>query len=112
MPRRAAGHGKADALAGHGIPTVVVAAELGVPKASTGAGVGQQGLHRHPMTAPHWPAAMGARAHVEGHGLGTYVGFDFDVLARVAHTIDFDEGGEQTLTSDFPAATICSYGGW
>jgi hypothetical protein len=54
------------------------------------------------MAAPHWPAAVGARVRIEGHGLGTYVWFDFNLLSRVAHTIDFDEGGEKTLTSDFP----------
>jgi hypothetical protein len=53
------------------------------------------------MTAPHLPAALGARVHVEGHGLGTYVRFDFN-LSRVAHTIDFDEGGEKMLRSNFP----------
>jgi hypothetical protein len=36
------------------------------------------------------------------HGLGIYVRFDFNLLSRVAHTIDFDEGGKKTLTSDFP----------
>jgi hypothetical protein len=54
------------------------------------------------MTAPHWPAAVGARVHIEGHGLGTYVRFDFNLLSRVVHTIDFDGLGEQTLSSDFP----------
>ena len=81
-----------------GIPTsVAVAADVGAPRASTGAGVDRlHGPSRHVMTAPHLPAALGARVHVEGHGLGTYVRFDFN-LSRVAHTIDFDEGGEKML---------------
>jgi hypothetical protein len=54
------------------------------------------------MTAPHWPAPVGARVHVEGHGEGSYVGFDFNLLSRVTHTIDFDGGGEAILRSDFP----------
>ena len=63
--------------------------------------MGRLGPRRHPMTAPHWPAAVGARVHVEGHGLGIYVRFDFNFLSRVAHTIDFDGLGEKTLSSDF-----------
>ena len=72
---------------------MVVASGSGAPTASTVP-------RRQPMVAPHWPAALGARVRVEGHGLGTYVRFDFSWLSRVAHTIDFDEGGERTLTSD------------
>ena len=56
---------------------------------------------RQPIVAPHWPAALGARVRVQGHGLGTYVRYDFRLLSRVAHTIEFDEGGERTLASDF-----------
>eukprot|EP01051_Picozoa_sp_SAG22_P012293 SAG22_NODE_1263_length_4967_cov_5.836278_2_plen_427_part_00 len=58
--------------------------------------------HGHPtaMTVPNLPAAVGARVHVEGHGQGTYVRFDFNVLSPVLHCIDFDEGGEKTFRGD------------
>ena len=104
--------GSAASPASDAIPSVVVAAEVdagGVPSSASSVGArvepikGRLGPSGRPaMTAPHWPAPVGARVHVEGHGEGNYVGFDFNLLSRVAHTIDFDGGGETTLRSDFP----------
>eukprot|EP01051_Picozoa_sp_SAG22_P015709 SAG22_NODE_2093_length_3020_cov_8.343033_1_plen_481_part_00 len=55
-----------------------------------------------PLSAagPDWPAALGARVHVAGYGQGTYVRFDPGFVSGHAHTIDFDEGGLKTLSSD------------
>jgi hypothetical protein len=67
---------------------------LGAPRASVRAG-GVHGPRQH-QAAPHWPAALGARVHVDGYGQGTYVRFDPSFLVSGhAHTIDFDQGGEQ-----------------
>jgi hypothetical protein len=81
---------------------VAAAADVGAPTASGRAGAdGARLTARCHKAAPHWPAALGARVHVDGHGAGTYVRFDPNFLVSGhAHTIDFDEGGEQTLTSD------------
>ena len=59
------------------------------------------------MTVPHLPAAVGARVHVEGHGLGTYVRFDYNVLSPVLHCIDFDECGEKTFRGDSSCRDRC-----
>lgn len=58
--------------------------------------------HGHPAATIvlNLPAAVGARVHVEGHGQGTYVRFDFNMLPPVLHCIDFDEGGEKTFKGD------------
>lgn len=54
-----------------------------------------------PGRTPHWPAPLGSRVCVEGRGQGTYVAYDLSPwLWRAQHTIDFHEGGEQTLVSD------------
>jgi hypothetical protein len=46
---------------------VVVAADVGWPCSVN--------------AAPHWPAALGARVHIDGHGYGTYVRFDANFLS-------------------------------
>ena len=81
--------GSAASPASDAIPSVVVAADAGGVPSSVEAGVEPQGRlrpsGRPAMTAPHWPAPVGARVHVEGHGEGNYAGFDFNLLTRVAH---------------------------
>ena len=52
-----------------------------------------------PHAAPHYPAPLFSRICVDGR-LGTYARFDPVFGGRHKHTVDFDECGKQTLTSD------------
>ena len=65
-------------------------------------------IHHRVKSAPYWPPPIGSRVHVEGHGEGNYAGFEFRILSPgVAHTIDFDEGGEKILVSASSCRDSC-----
>ena len=88
-----------------------VAVAVLLPLVGGSARLKHRNSHGHPMSAmtvPHLPAAVGARVHVEGHGLGTYVRFDYNVLSPVLHCIDFDECGEKTFRGDSSCRDRCT----